>query len=211
MKKILSLIISMIMLITSLCFVSCGKESKECEHPFFLYETIKNSTCIEEGERKVECEYCGYFYIEKINKTEHQWGEYTIVKESTFYETGEKLKTCKICNIEKREKIDKLNILLPSTPLILREDGTILKIIEFSWRYELGGRLHILEYKCEVVSMNESVDITYKAYDEENTVIDVGHDYVLETKYSTGDVFTGEIYTKLGSCKKRCIIKIFTN
>ena len=200
----------MIMLITCLCFVSCGKESKECEHAVFLYETIKNSTCIEEGERKVECKSCGYFYIEKINKTEHQWGEYTIVKESTFYETGEKLKTCKICNIEKREKIDKLNILLPSTPLILSEDGTILKIIEISWRYEFGS-LYILEYKCEVVSMYESVDITCKAYDEENTVIDVGHDYVLKTNYSTGDVFTGEIHMHLGSSNKRCIIKIFTN
>lgn len=204
MKKMFLLLLSITMLFNSLCFVSC---KKNCGHSVFLHEIVKNATCIEEGEQKVICKDCGYFYLEEMAKTAHQWGEYTITKEATFYETGEKVKACKICNTVMNVEINKLDRVLPSTPLTVSENGTTLKILELSCRYDFGRKIHILEYKCKIISMNGGGYIRYKAYNEENTVIDSGYGYVSFTKYSAGDVFTDEIYTNLGF-SQRFIIKI---
>ena len=97
----------------------CGNEYGEIDADAHTlkYETVKEPSCTEKGERKIICENgCGYEEAEEIEALGHDWGEWVTVKEATYDETGLEERTCERtgCSEKETKEIDKL--VKPSDP-----------------------------------------------------------------------------------------------
>ena len=103
-KSLLALI-----LIFSLCMlVAClpggvnpppkDEENPQHTHVFGEWETIREATCTEEGEKRAECATCNYVESESIPATGHDIGMWYTAKEPTCTEEGEKRGDCKNCD-----------------------------------------------------------------------------------------------------------------
>lgn len=81
---------------------SCGDTYEEelpvTEHEKGVAKTIKEATCIEAGERKVYCKFCGEeLETEVIEAKGHTEGEEKIEKEPTMFVKGLKVIRCSDC------------------------------------------------------------------------------------------------------------------
>ena len=90
----------------------CGTVLKEQEeipatgHAFGEWETVKSSTCEDNGSQKRVCKTCGYTETKDVNASGHSWEkDYTVDKEATCTEAGSKSIHCKNCDAVKESKV----------------------------------------------------------------------------------------------------------
>lgn len=70
MKKQLTLVLTLLLLLCACCLISC--KGKTCEaHAFTAWETTREATCIEAGERTRVCTQCGETVIEEVAPLGH--------------------------------------------------------------------------------------------------------------------------------------------
>ena len=70
------------------------------------WTTTKESTCTEDGEEELLCEFCGEkLGTRKKTALGHDYGDWTVSKEPTCTERGERSKTCSRCEQEVSEFI----------------------------------------------------------------------------------------------------------
>ncbi|MBQ4546681.1 MAG: hypothetical protein IJA17_05930 [Oscillospiraceae bacterium] len=90
----------------------CGNEYGEIDADAHTlkYETVKEPTCTEKGERKITCENgCGYEESEDIDALDHDWGEWKTVKEATTEEKGLEERECERCGEKESRETEKLD------------------------------------------------------------------------------------------------------
>lgn len=76
----------------------CGEtEGEALGHAVENWETVKEATCAEEGEKSGICSRCGDTMQEAIPKLEHTLGEWVVSKNPTPSEAGEKTQSCTVC------------------------------------------------------------------------------------------------------------------
>ena len=90
----------------------CGTVFKEQEeipatgHAFGEWETVKSSTCEDNGSQKRVCKTCGYTETKDVNASGHSWEkDYTVDKEATCTEAGSKSIHCKNCDAVKESTV----------------------------------------------------------------------------------------------------------
>lgn len=66
-------------------------------HTWNEWETTKEPTCSEYGERRHECSICHYVATETLAMVDHSWSEWEMVKVPTYEESGLKQRTCSAC------------------------------------------------------------------------------------------------------------------
>ena len=86
----------------TVCGKTMGSPSKS--HQVDQWETVKEATCSEEGERSGVCATCGETITAKITKTSHTEGREEIVKEATDLQQGEIAIICDVCGEVARVK-----------------------------------------------------------------------------------------------------------
>ena len=90
----------------------CGNEYGEIDADAHTlkYETVKEPTCTEKGERKITCENgCGYEESEDIDALDHDWGEWKTIKEATTEEKGLEERECERCGEKESRETEKLD------------------------------------------------------------------------------------------------------
>ena len=90
----------------------CGNEYGEIDANAHTlkYETVKEPTCTEKGERKITCENgCGYEESEDIDALDHDWGEWETIKEATTEEKGLEERECERCGEKESRETEKLD------------------------------------------------------------------------------------------------------
>lgn len=66
-------------------------------HTSDQWETVKEPTCSEEGQRVAACTRCGERLTQPISKTAHTAGEWVVTKEATESQAGSKTLYCSVC------------------------------------------------------------------------------------------------------------------
>ena len=99
---------------------SCGKKysDKDCtklmssvsiakkNHSYGSWETTKEPTYTEKGQRKRTCKDCGYVATSSISAKGHKWSEWEVTKPLTDTEPGEQRRECSVCHkVETRQII----------------------------------------------------------------------------------------------------------
>ena len=74
----------------------------------YKYETVKEPTCSEAGERKITCEHCNYEETEAIEALGHDWSAWEVVKAATYTEEGLMERVCEVCGEKETKAIPKL-------------------------------------------------------------------------------------------------------
>ncbi len=95
MKKILTALIVIALLITALVLASCEKE-----HVHSFKDTVVKPTCTFKGYTEHVCTDCGYAFQDTfvdVNPSNHVYGEEIIDKPATCSATGSKHKDCVQC------------------------------------------------------------------------------------------------------------------
>ncbi|MBE6900385.1 MAG: hypothetical protein E7479_06975 [Ruminococcaceae bacterium] len=86
----------------------CDHTEGEALGHSYKYETVKEPTCTEAGERKITCEHCDYEETEAIEAFGHDWGAWETVKPATYTEEGLMERVCEICGEKETKVIPKL-------------------------------------------------------------------------------------------------------
>ena len=98
MKKIIRIIIVLLTLLTvcgsCITFAAC---KNHIEHDFGEWETVKESSCIEIGQRKRVCKECGHEEFADVPKSEHVLSEYEVTRQPDCISQGEKAGKCSVC------------------------------------------------------------------------------------------------------------------
>ena len=105
MKKILTALIVVSVLITALVLASCDKE-----HTHSFKDTIVKPTCTFSGYTEHKCTDCGYTYQDTLvdpNPKSHVYGKAVVIKEATCSATGLKNQTCTQCGTVTQSTIAK--------------------------------------------------------------------------------------------------------
>ncbi len=100
----------MLVIAVAMAFTACAPDTPEHVHSFGEWKTIKDSTCVELGERKRTCD-CGEEESETIPLKSHSFGTWSTEKEASCTEDGEKTRKCSVCNITESERLTKLGHL----------------------------------------------------------------------------------------------------
>lgn len=77
--------------------VSSNLTFKDCAHANMTWETVKASTCKEQGTKKGTCP-CGFTKEESLPLGEHKFGTPVVTKQPTCTETGIQVAKCTLCN-----------------------------------------------------------------------------------------------------------------
>lgn len=85
-------------------YVSDAPVPGKCHHDWNKWNTVKEATCTEEGERTRTCKKCGKEEKETIKKKSHKFGKWEIVKKATCSKQGVRKHTCENCGEEFEEK-----------------------------------------------------------------------------------------------------------
>ncbi len=72
---------------------------KDCAHGNMTWETIKPSTCKEQGTKKGTCA-CGFSKEESLPLGEHKFGTPAVTKQPNCTETGIQVAKCTLCNAD---------------------------------------------------------------------------------------------------------------
>lgn len=120
MKK--SKIIIFAICFLSLVIISCA--SYICSkngHQWDFWETTKEATCTEEGEKQRECINCHTLDYEKIPPLGHSYDNGKVTKEPTLDEEGLKVVTCTRCGTTKEVTVEKLKPIYATDVVLSRE------------------------------------------------------------------------------------------
>lgn len=79
--------------------VSSSLTFKDCAHANMSWETVKASTCKEQGTKKGTCP-CGFTKEEPLPLGEHKFGTPVVTKQPTCTETGIQVAKCTLCNAD---------------------------------------------------------------------------------------------------------------
>lgn len=79
--------------------VSSSLTFKDCAHANMTWETVKASTCKEQGIKKGTCP-CGVTKEEPLPLGEHKFGTPVVTKQPTCTETGTQVAKCTLCNAD---------------------------------------------------------------------------------------------------------------
>lgn len=77
--------------------VSSSLTFKDCAHANMTWETVKASTCKEQGTKKGTCP-CGFTKEDSLPLGEHKFGTPVVTKQPTCTETGTQVAKCTLCN-----------------------------------------------------------------------------------------------------------------
>lgn len=77
-------------------------------HSYGEFNTTKEATCEQDGEKESVCSKCGDVKKETIKATGHQWNDGEITTQPTTTSTGVKTFTCNVCGNTRTEEIAKL-------------------------------------------------------------------------------------------------------
>ena len=93
----------------------CGQTIKQnivsaSGHKWGEWETKKEATCGEDGEKIRTCGVCKVEEKDKISATgNHDWGEWETKKEATCTEAGEKVRACGVCHETEKDTISAIH------------------------------------------------------------------------------------------------------
>ncbi|MBR5246075.1 MAG: hypothetical protein IKV25_01730 [Clostridia bacterium] len=79
--------------------VSSSGVTIKCSHANMTWETVKASTCKEQGTKKGTCP-CGFTKEESLPLGQHNFGTPVVTKQPTCTETGIQVAKCTLCNAE---------------------------------------------------------------------------------------------------------------
>lgn len=79
--------------------VSSSLTFKDCAHANMTWETVKASTCKEQGTKRGTCP-CGFTKEESLPLGEHKFGTPVVTKQPTCTETGVQVAKCTLCNAD---------------------------------------------------------------------------------------------------------------
>lgn len=96
----------LICMVLAMVLVLCAC-AKPCEvHEFGPWETVKEATCTEAGERTRACLNCEEgVELEAVSALGHNFGEWSVDKEPTCAEEGTRSRRCDACGLEENENI----------------------------------------------------------------------------------------------------------
>lgn len=84
----------------------CGEIKNKVAHEL-KEEIIKESTCNEQGQKKIYCD-CGYSKIETLPLAEHKYGNYTTTTNPTCTSLGRAERVCEVCGNKDYKDVDKI-------------------------------------------------------------------------------------------------------
>ncbi len=93
----------------SLGLAACGEESggsNEHVHEVTSWETVKEATCTEEGQKTGVCTVCQETVTETISKIPHTYESVKTIKEATCTEGGLEEVKCSVCGFDSTRKTD---------------------------------------------------------------------------------------------------------
>ena len=135
-----------------LCECGFKKEEKICEHPEFVWETIKEASCSNSGEDVEKCVECGFVRSTKATGREHNYKPMQI-KGDVEYHIG----VCEECGEEgKKEKhlfvLNNCIICKYTKPLEKCQQGKLILSHGFtvSKYKQLNAEKHITVLKCKI-------------------------------------------------------------
>ncbi len=94
------LILILSVLLIAACLYGCGEGGLFCTHRYT--ESIKESTCAEDGEKTRTCSLCGKIKKIKLDKKPHEYSEWTETAKVSCTEDGVKTRACSVCGAEER-------------------------------------------------------------------------------------------------------------
>ena len=103
MKKLLLSIISLCMMIG---LSACGDGGLFCKHEYSV--EVKESTCLELGEKTKTCNLCGKIKVTSIAKKSHEFSIWKETVKRSCTEDGVKTRVCSLCETVETETSEKL-------------------------------------------------------------------------------------------------------
>ncbi len=88
---------------------TCGLVEDQGDHSFGGRILVRESTCAEPGQTKMECAVCGYAVTQELGVIAHSWDAGTVTKEPTAQEEGVMTYSCSGCSQTKTERVYKLD------------------------------------------------------------------------------------------------------
>lgn len=88
---------SVFMTVMMLCFLPIAACQTHTEHTYGEWQTVKEATCIEEGQRVRKCIECGDEQNESIPKVAHKVASLQVIQKPTCIQPGEESGVCSVC------------------------------------------------------------------------------------------------------------------
>ncbi len=93
-------------LLLAVCLCSCGAGGIFCRHQYT--DEVKDSTCLEDGEKTRTCGICGKIKNIKIDKKPHEFSEWEERVKQSCTEDGVKARSCSLCGTEETDVTESL-------------------------------------------------------------------------------------------------------
>lgn len=90
------------------CKICGATDGEPIAHTLGTWQTVKEASCMEEGEEKAICEVCGKEETRRVEKIPHTVEEWKNEKDATCSEEGEEKGICTVCGQEVTRTIEKL-------------------------------------------------------------------------------------------------------